>query len=395
MKDVVIVDSIRTAVGKAGRGSLNLTRGDDLIAHCIDAILDRNPAVAPEMIEDVIVGSAHQMGEMAGNVARAATLLSNLPVTTAASMVNRFCSSGLQAIANAGLLIGAGQVDAVLAGGCDTTSMHARHGDARPVQSDRLNALRKDGYMNSGVTAENVAERYRITREAQDAYALESQRRYAAAAKAGHISEEIAPIEVTSKRVDPATGATTYQTLTFAEDEGPRPGTTQEDLARLRPAFRSGGTVTAGNSCQLSDGASLTLLMDAGRAERLGLEPMGYFRGFTVAGCEPDEMGVGPVYAVPKLLNRNALSIGDIDLWELNEAFASQVLYCRDTLGIDAEKLNVNGGAIPIGHPYGMTGSRMTGALLRELRRRGGRFGVVTMCIGGGQGAAGLFEAIN
>ncbi len=395
MKDVVIVDSIRTGVGKAGSGSLNMTRGDDLIAHCIDALLDRNPSVDPTMIEDLIVGSAHQMGEMAGNIARPAVLLSRLPVTTAASTVNRFCSSGLQAIANAGLLIAAGQAEALMAGGCDTTSMHSRHGDARPIQSQRLNALRRDGYMSSGITAENVAERYGVSREIQDEYALQSQQRHAAAVDAGKIGEEIVPIQVWTRNFDRKSGETGHENITFAADEGARPQTAIEDLAKLRPVFKPDGTVTAGNACQLSDGASMTILMSSRRAEAMGLEPLGYFRGFAVAGCEPDEMGIGPVLAVPKLLERNGLSVDDIDLWELNEAFASQVVYCRDKLGIDNSIYNVNGGGIPIGHPYGMTGSRMTGALLRELRRRKARYGVVTMCIGGGQGAAGLFESIH
>jgi len=395
MRDVVIVDNIRTGVGKAGRGTLNMTRGDDLIAHCIDSLLDRNPSVDPCEFEDVIVGSAHQIGEMAGNVARPATLLSKLPNTVAASTVNRFCSSGLQAIANAGFLIGAGQAEAAIAGGCDTTSMHTRHGNTRPIESQRLNAQRKDGYMSSGITAENVAERYGVTREMQDEYALQSQQRYDAAVKAGKISEEIAPIEVTTRKVNRQTGEETYERVTFASDEGARPQTTIESLQKLRPVFRGSGSVTAGNACQLSDGASMTMMMSAERAEKLGLEPLGYFRGFTVAGCNPDEMGIGPVFAIPKLLDRAGLKVDNIDLWELNEAFASQVLYCRDHLGIDNELYNVNGGGIPIGHPYGMTGSRMTGALLRELRRRNGKYGVVTMCIGGGQGAAGLFEAIN
>jgi len=392
MRDVVIVDSVRTGMTKAFRGSFNLTRSDDLLAHCIDSLLERND-VAPDAVEDVVVGAASHAGEQDGNLARLAVILSKLPVTTAGQTINRFCSSGLQSIAIAANQIASGQTDVAIAGGVDSISMRTRQEPGKASQNARLLEEKPEIFMAMGNTAEVVARRYQVTREAQDEYALQSQQRYAAAVEAGKISEEIAPMQATMLKVDKETGEESHVEVTVDHDECNRPNTTLEGLASLPPAFEEDGSVTAGNASQLSDGASMTMLMTAERAAALGLQPLGIYRGFTVAGCEPDEMGIGPVFAIPRLLKNAGLSQDDIDLWELNEAFASQCLYCRDALGIDNEKYNVLGGSISIGHPFGMTGSRQTGLILRELQRRNQKYGVVTMCIGGGQGAAGLFEA--
>ena len=394
MKDVVIVDSVRTGLAKAFRGSFNLTRSDDMLAHCIDALLDRSPSLSPDEVEDVYVGAASHTGEQDGNLARLAVILSRLPVTVGGVTINRFCSSGLQTIAMAANQIATGQTQVAIAGGVDSISMRTRMEPAKAKQNKRLLAEKPEIFMAMGNTAEVVARRYGVTREAQDAYALQSQQRYAAAVAAGSIAEEIVPMKTTMLKVDKETGAESHVEVVVDRDECNRPDTTIEGLAKLPPAFEEGGTVTAGNSSQLSDGASMTLLMSAERAAQLGLKPIGIYRGFTVAGCEPDEMGIGPVFAIPRLLKNAGLSIDDIDLWELNEAFASQCLYSRDALGIDNERYNVLGGSISIGHPFGMTGSRTTGLVLRELKRRNKRYGVVTMCIGGGQGAAGLFESV-
>jgi acetyl-CoA acyltransferase len=394
MKDVVIVDSVRTGLAKSFRGSFNLTRSDDMLAHCIDALLDRNGDVSPDEVEDVVVGAASHVGEQDGNLARLAVVLSKLPITTAGLTINRFCSSGLQSIAIAANQIASGQTQVAIAGGVDSISMRTRQEAAKAELNKRLVEEKPDIFMAMGNTAEVVARRYQVTREAQDEYALQSQQRYAAAAEAGYIAEEIVPMAATMLKVDKETGEESHVDVVVDRDECNRPNTTLEGLASLAPAFEEDGSVTAGNASQLSDGASMTLLMSAERAAQLGIEPMGIYRGFTVAGCEPDEMGIGPVFAIPRLLENAGLKQNDIDLWELNEAFASQCLYCRDALGIDNEIYNVNGGSISIGHPFGMTGSRMTGLVLRELKRRGKKYGVVTMCIGGGQGAAGLFEAV-
>jgi acetyl-CoA acyltransferase len=392
-RDVVIVDSVRTGLAKSFRGSFNLTRSDDMLAHCIDAILERNPSLDPAEVEDVIVGAANHEGEQGGNIARLGVILSKLPVTTAAQSINRFCSSGLQSIAIAATQIASGQTEVAMAGGVDSISMGARQQGAKAEKNPILVEQKPEIFMAMGNTAEVVARRYQVTREAQDQFALMSQQRYAAAAANGAIGEEIVPMAVKMKKVNKETGEESIVDAIVDRDECNRPDTTIEGLAKLPPAFEENGSVTAGNASQLSDGASMTLLMSAERAAQLGLEPMGIFRGFTVAGCEPDEMGIGPVFAIPRLLERAGLGINDIDLWELNEAFASQCLYSRDHLGIDPDKYNVNGGSIAIGHPFGMTGSRLTGTVLRELKRRNQKYGVVTMCIGGGQGAAGLFEA--
>jgi len=393
MGDVVIVDSVRTGLAKAFRGSFNMTRSDDLLAHCIDSLLDRNTQVAADEVEDVVVGAASHAGEQDGNLARLAVVLSKLPVTTAGVSINRFCSSGLQSIAIAANQIATGQTQVAIAGGVDSISMRTRQEPGKSKQNQRLVDEKPDIFMAMGNTAEVVARRYQVTREMQDEYALQSQQRYAAAVDAGKIAEEIVPMQATMLKVDKETGEESHETVTVDKDECNRPTTTLDALASLPPAFEDDGSVTAGNASQLSDGASMTMLMSAERAAQLGIEPLGIYRGFTVAGCEPDEMGIGPVFAIPRLLENAGLKQDDIDIWELNEAFASQCLYCRDALGIDNEKYNVLGGSISIGHPFGMTGSRQTGLVLRELRRTNKKYGVVTMCIGGGQGAAGLFEA--
>ncbi|MEE8079630.1 MAG: thiolase family protein [Pseudomonadales bacterium] len=393
MKDVVVVDSVRTGLAKSFRGSFNLTRSDDMLAHCIDSLLDRNSNIDPAEVEDVVVGAASHTGEQDGNLARLAVVLSKLPITTAGLTINRFCSSGLQSIAIAANQIASGQTEVAIGGGVDSISMRTRQEPGKSKQNKRLLEEKPDIFMAMGNTAEVVARRYQITREAQDAYALQSQQRYAAAVESGSIGEEIVPMNATMLKVDKETGDESRVDVVVDKDDCNRPTTTLEALAGLAPAIEEDGTVTAGNASQLSDGASMTMLMSAERAAQLGIEPLGIFRGFTVAGCEPDEMGIGPVFAIPRLLKNAGLNQDDIDLWELNEAFASQCLHCRDALDIDNEIYNVNGGSISIGHPFGMTGSRQTGLVLRELRRRNKKYGVVTMCIGGGQGAAGLFEA--
>jgi acetyl-CoA acyltransferase len=350
--------------------------------------------LAPDEVEDVVVGAASHVGEQDGNLARLAVVLSKLPITTAGMTINRFCSSGLQAIAIAAQQIATGQTQVAIAGGVDSISMRQRQEPGKSKPNTRLLEEKPAIFMAMGNSAEVVARRYQVTREAQDVYALQSQQRYANAVEKGWIGEEIVPMKATMKRVDKNTGEESLADVVVDRDECNRPDTTLEGLAKLPPAFEEDGTVTAGNASQLSDGASLTLLMSGARAAQLGLKPLGIFRGFTVAGCEPDEMGIGPVFSIPRLLENAGLKQSDIDLWELNEAFASQCVYCRDALGIDNEIYNVNGGSISIGHPFGMTGSRMTGLVLRELKRRNKKYGIVTMCIGGGQGATGLFEAV-
>ena len=392
MTDVVVVDSVRTGLAKSFRGSFNLTRSDDMLAHCIDSLLERNPSVSAEEVEDVVVGAASHAGEQDGNLARLAVVLSKLPITTAGMTINRFCSSGLQSIAIAANQIASGQSQVAIAGGVDSISMRNRQTTGKAEQNKRLIEEKPEVFMAMGNTAEVVARRYQVTREMQDVYALQSQQRYANAVEQGWISEEIVPMNATMLKVDKETGDESRVEVSVDKDECNRPQTTLEGLSGLAPAFEEDGTVTAGNASQLSDGASMTMLMSSDRAAQLGIEPIGIYRGFTVAACEPDEMGIGPVFAIPRLLQNAGLKQDDIDVWELNEAFASQCVYCRDQLDIDNEKYNVNGGSISIGHPFGMTGSRCTGAVLSELQRREQRYGVVTMCIGGGQGAAGLFE---
>lgn len=394
MSQVVVVDTIRTGLAKSFRGTFNMTRSDELVAHCMDSLLERNPAVSPGEIEDVILGVGRQLGEQSGNMARHAVGLSRLPVSVPATSVSRACSSGLNSIAMAATQIASGCAEVMMAGGVESITGLSRGTLGEHEENPRLVEDMPDMFMAMGNTAEVVARRYNISRETQDAYALQSQQRYAAAQEAGWVGEEIAPMSVKWRKVvDRETKATEVVDGVVDRDECNRPQTTLEGLGKLAPAFESDGSVTAGNASQLSDGASMSLLMSEKRAEQLGLEPMAYFRGFAVAGCEPDEMGIGPVFAIPKLLAYKGLTMNDIDLVELNEAFASQCLYCRDELEIDNEKYNVNGGSIAIGHPFGMTGARLTGLLLRELKRRDKKLGLVSMCIGKGMGAAGLFEA--
>jgi acetyl-CoA acyltransferase len=395
MREAVVVASSRTPLAKSHRGSFNMTRPDDLAAHTIRDVLGKVPQLDPREIEDVVMGCGQPHGAQGHNVARVAALRAGLPVTVAATTVNRFCSSGLQAIAMAAYHIVNEGADAAIGGGVESITMVRRDNDPNPWVEARYPGL----YMVMGETAEVVAKRYKIGREAQDLYALSSQQRTARAQQEGFFKEELAPMHVRRAVLDKKTGEKIGEEECYVDrDECNRPDTTLEGLAKLPPVFdtTSGqGTVTAGNSSQLSDGASATLLMSIDRAKALGVTPKLIFRGFAVAGLEPDEMGIGPVYAVPKLLKRHGLRVDDIDLWELNEAFAVQVVYCRDRLGIDPDKLNVNGGSISIGHPFGMTGSRLVGTLANEMLRRKARLGVVTMCVGGGQGAAGLFEACS
>ena len=394
MSQVVIVDTIRTGLAKSYRGTFNLTRSDEMVAHCIDALLERNPAVESDQVEDVILGVGRQIGEQSGNMGRHAVVLSKLPVTVPATSISRACSSGLNSIAMAANQIASGCAEVMMAGGVESITGFSRGTPGEHAEHSRLLDEKPEVFMAMGNTAEVVARRYQVTREAQDEYALQSQQRYAAAESAGYIADEIAPMTVQwSKVVDRETKATEVVEGIVDQDECNRPQTTLDGLGGLKPAFEEDGTVTAGNASQLSDGAAMALLMSEQRAEQLGLEPMAYFRGFTVAGCEPDEMGIGPVFAIPRLLEYKGIKIDDVDLVELNEAFASQCLYCRDRLGIDNDRYNVNGGSIAIGHPFGMTGARLTGTVLRELKRRGKRLGLVSMCIGKGMGAAGLFEA--
>ena len=394
MNQVVIVDSLRTGLAKSHRGTFNLTRADDLVAHCIDALLARYPALDPSEVDDVVVGAGRQIGEQSANLARYAVVLSRLPVTVPATTISRACSSGLNAIAMAATQIASGCAEVALAGGVESITGLERGTPAKFDENPRLLDEKPAVFMAMGDTAEVVARRYKVSREAQDRYALQSQQRYAAAEAAGYIKEEIAPMRVKWRKViNKDTKETAVVDGIVDKDECNRADTTLAGLAALPPAFAEGGTVTAGNSSQLSDGASMTLLMSERRAQQLGLTPLAYFRGFAVAGCEPDEMGIGPVFAIPKLLKYKGLTLADIELVELNEAFASQCLYSRDALGIDNDLYNVNGGSISIGHPFGMTGSRLTGLLLRELRRRGKKLGIVSMCVGKGMGAAGLFEA--
>ncbi len=395
MREAVVVASSRTGLAKSYRGSFNATRPDDLAAHCIKDVLRKTPNLDPAEIEDVVLGCAQPHGPQGDNVARVAAILAGLPVTVAATTINRFCSSGLQAIAVAAHEIIHEGADAAIGGGTESISLTQRNREPNPWVAEHQPGL----YMVMGDTAEVVAKRYHVSRLAQDEYSLESQKRTARAQQEGFFAGEIAPMRVTMALLDKKTGEKVgTKEVCCDRDECNRPDTTLEGLLGLKPHFdqTSGqGSVTAGNASQLSDGASATLLMSRERADQLGIPYKLVFRGFAVAGCEPDEMGIGPVFAVPKLLRRQGLKMSDIDLWELNEAFAVQVVYCRDRLGIPQEILNVNGGSVAIGHPFGMTGSRMVGTIANEMERRKARYGVVTMCIGGGQGAAGLFERAN
>jgi acetyl-CoA C-acetyltransferase len=394
MREAVIVSTARTPIGKAYRGAFNDTESPSLAALAISAAVERAGLEGAE-IDDVILGCAMQQGTQFPNIARLGALAAGLPATVAGMSIDRQCSSGLMAVATAAKQVIVDGQSVVVGGGVESISLvQNEHMNLYRGMDPALLELQPAAYMPMIDTAEVVAERYAISREACDEYGLQSQQRTAAAQEAGVFTDEIIEVTVTKKVVDHDTGAESSEKVTLALDEGNRPGTTLENLAGLTPVRGLSKNVTAGNASQLSDGAAATVVMGAAEAERRGLEPLGYYRGMAVAGVEPDEMGIGPVFAVPKLLAQTGMTVDDIDLWELNEAFAVQALYCRDALGIDNEIYNVNGGAIAIGHPYGMTGARQVGHILRELKRRGGRYGVVTMCVGGGQGAAGLFEAV-
>ena len=393
MKTAVIVDSVRTGLAKSFRGGFNMTRPDEMLAHIINATLERNPNLLPEAVEDIIMGCGNPEGAQGHNVGRNAAVLSNLPITTGGTTINRYCSSGMQSISMAASQIMAGCYDTVIAGGAETISMMQGKQNMDNFVNERLAEKSPGIYYPMGMTAEVVAKRYNVSREAQDEYAFESQMRTAAAQQAGAYDDEIIPIETKMLLMNKETGDSKEIDYCVEKDECNRPETTLDGLASLKPVFDpENGSVTAGNSSQLSDGASVTLVMSEDKALELGLKPLAYFRGFTTMGCEPDEMGIGPIYSVPKLLNNYNLSMNDIDIWELNEAFAVQVVYCRDKLGIPMEKLNLDGGSISIGHPFGMTGSRQVGHIVRQLHSHDKQFGVVTMCIGGGMGASGLFE---
>jgi len=390
MADAVIVSTARTPLCKSWRGALNMTHGAKMGGHVVHAALER-AKLEPREVEDVIMGCATPEGATGGNIARQIALRAGMPVSVSGMTVNRFCSSGLQTVALAAQRILAGEGDIYVAGGVESISLVQNEANKHHGKDDWLTRHKPEIYWNMLQTAEYVSKKYGISREDQDRYGAESQQRAGKSRAEGKFKDEIVPITTKMKVVDKATGTETLKEVTAEHDEGIRADTTYEGVSQIKPAIE-GGVIAAGNASQFSDGAAAQVIMSDKTAAKKGLKPMGVFRGFAVAGCEPNEMGIGPVYAIPKLLQRTGLKIGDIGLWELNEAFAVQVIYCRDKLGIPNDRLNVDGGAIAVGHPYGVTGSRLVGHALIEGKRRGVKYVVVTMCVGGGMGAAGLFE---